>query len=260
MDATVYQHFRKEEAPFIDNVSEWMERANMEYRPILTDFLDPRQQFIVEDIVGKHGIVHYFFNGGYGAAERRRGIIAPEYFTPEQDDFAVQLFNIKYPQKFATLRHSQILGTLVNSGLKRDAFGDIMTDGVNWQFFTEASLADYVQNEITKVGKINVQLEPADYTALITPKDAWAPESATVSSLRLDTLISEVYHMSRQRAKGLIEGDKVKLNWETFAKPDFTVGLMDVVSVPGFGRIQITDLAGQTKKGRIKLAVNVLRK
>jgi RNA-binding protein YlmH len=66
--------------------------------------------------------------------------------------------------------------------------------------------------------------------------------------------------MSRQRAKGLIEGDKVKLNWETFAKPDFTVGLMDVVSVRGFGRIQITDLAGQTKKGRIKLAVNVLRK
>ncbi|MFT8339312.1 hypothetical protein [Schleiferilactobacillus harbinensis] len=58
MDATVYQHFRKEEAPFIDNVSEWMERANMEYRPILTDFLDPRQQFIVEDIVCKHGIVH----------------------------------------------------------------------------------------------------------------------------------------------------------------------------------------------------------
>lgn len=260
MDATVYQHFRKEEAPFIDSVGDWMERANVEYRPILTDFLDPRQQFIVEEIVGQHDIVHYFFNGGYEAAERRRGIIAPEYFTPEQDDFAVQLFTVKYPQKFATLSHSQILGTLTHSGLKRDAFGDIMTDGETWQFFTEASLADYVQNEITKVGKINVQLVPADYTQLITPKDAWAPKTATVSSLRLDALISEVYAMSRQRAKSLIEGEKVKVNWEPFTKPDFTVGLMDVVSVRGFGRIQITALAGQTKKGRIKLTVNVLRK
>lgn len=260
MDATVYQHFRKEEAPFIDQVNEWMERANVEYRPILSDFLDPRQMFIVEELVGKHGSVHYFFAGGYEAAERQRVIIAPEYFTPEQTDFDIQLFTIKYPQKFATLRHSQILGTLVNSGLKRDAFGDILTDGETWQFLTEKSLATYIQNEVTKIGKINVQLLPTPEVNVIVPKDAWTQESATVSSLRLDALISEVYHMSRQRAKALIEGEKVKLNWQPFMKPDFALGLMDIVSVRGFGRIQITATAGETKKGRIKLTVNVLRK
>lgn len=40
----VYQHFRKEEQPFIDSAQSWITQAEETYTPYLTDFLDPRQQ------------------------------------------------------------------------------------------------------------------------------------------------------------------------------------------------------------------------
>ena len=74
----VYQHLRKEEQPFIDSAQSWITQAEETYTPYLTDFLDPRQQYILEMLVGKKGEVHLQFYGGYEAAERKRAIICPE--------------------------------------------------------------------------------------------------------------------------------------------------------------------------------------
>ena len=61
-----------------------------------------------------------------------------------------------------------------------------------------------------KIGNVSVRLEETKYTDLIVPKDGWTEERETVSSLRLDTVISAVYNISRQRSKQLIESGKVK--------------------------------------------------
>ena len=51
MNANVYQHFRKDEHPFIDTVGDWLEQVEMQYAPYLTDFLDPRQAYILEALI-----------------------------------------------------------------------------------------------------------------------------------------------------------------------------------------------------------------
>ena len=43
----VEQHFRKEELSFLKLVEEWVEEVRLQYAPVLTNYLDPRQQFIV---------------------------------------------------------------------------------------------------------------------------------------------------------------------------------------------------------------------
>lgn len=260
MDENIYQHFRKAEAPFINQIADWLQDVSDQYRPYLTDFLDPRQQYIVEAIVGEKGDTHYAFEGGYVAAERKRALLYPAYFTPEQDDFAISLFEIHYPVKFSTLSHGKILGTLLNAGIKRDVFGDIMTDGQRWQFFVVANMAPYVQSQITKIGRIRVRLEKKDYTELLMPKDAWTLEHTATNSLRIDNLVSSVYNISRKRSKGLVENGKIKLNWQVFERPDFELGLRDIISVRGFGRIQLREIEGKTKKDKYRLLLGVLRK
>lgn len=256
----VYQHFRKSEAPFVAQVLDWIEQATTEYRAILTDFLDPRQAYILQTLIGEKGELKYHFNGGYNAAERQRALIAPTYFEPEEADFEIQLFEIRYPIKFAQLSHGKILGTLVNAGIDRNVFGDIMTDGQRWQFFVTTNLADYVVSQITKIGKVTVHLEEQAYTELIIPKDAWQFEQLLVSSFRLDTIIAAVYNMSRQRAKELVQGNKVKLNWQAFDKPDFELDLLDIISVRGYGRIQLKSIDGQTRKEKYRVTLGILRK
>ena len=73
-------------------------------------------------------------------------------------------------------------------------------------------------------------------------------------------MISAVYNISRQRSKQLIESGKVKVNWTEALRPDFVLDLLDIISVRGFGRIQIQGLEGTTKKEKVRLLLGVLRK
>lgn len=260
MDTNVYQHFRTEEYPFIDAVQDWIEQVQMQYAPYLTDFLDPRQAYILETFVRQTADLKFQFYGGYQHAERQRCLIFPDYYEATSKDFEIKLFEINYPTKFATLSHGKVLGTLVSTGIKREFFGDIISDGVNWQVFVASEVSSFVQLQVTKIGNVSVRLEEKSYTEILLPKDNWTEERTTVSSLRLDTVISSVYNISRQRSKQLIETGKVKVNWTEAARPDFVLDLLDIVSVRGFGRLQIQGLEGTTKKEKIRLLLGVLRK
>lgn len=260
MNANVYQHFRKDEHPFIDSVEGWLEQVEDQYSPYLTDFLDPRQAYIVETLVGQTSELTIQFYGGYEQAERKRCLIFPEYYVPTQEDFEIALFEILYPIKFSSLSHGKILGTLVNTGIRRASFGDIISDGVRWQVFIAKEIANFVLPQVEKIGKISVRLESRSYTDVLIPKDDWTQERLTISSLRLDNLISSVYNISRQRSKQLIESGKVKINWADNLRPDFVVDLLDIVSIRGFGRVQIQELEGKTKKDKFRLLLGVLRK
>ncbi|WP_125605312.1 YlmH family RNA-binding protein [Lapidilactobacillus bayanensis] len=261
MDSAVFQHFRPEERPFVERINDWHNQALNEYRPILTDFLDPRQIFLIETVLGKlDETFRYWQDGGYNQSERRRVIFAPGYFQPEPGDFQIQLFEIKYPTKFAKLSHGRILGTLVNSGLDRSQFGDIITDGERWQFFGVASMATFFTEQITKIGSINVRIEPIPLLDAIIPVVDWQDETLIVTSMRLDTIISDTFNISRQRAKELVENSRVQVNWSVNERPDFQVDLLDMLSVRKFGRVQIREVLGKTRKERYKLKIATLRR
>lgn len=260
MDANIYQHFRSDERPFIDAVQDWIEKVQMQYAPYLTEFLDPRQAYILETIVRQQSDLKFEVYGGYEQAERTRCMIFPDYYTPTQEEFDIVLFEINYPEKFMQLSHGKILGTLVNSGLKREYFGDIISDGSRWQVLVAKEVQNYIQMQVTKIGSVNVRLLVKEYIDLLSPKDAWLEEATTVSSMRLDTVIANVFSISRQRSKQLIEAGKVKVNWRVAQRPDFMLELLDIVSIRGFGRLQIQRQGGTTKKEKIRLAIGVLRK
>lgn len=260
MNVNVYQHFRKDEHPFVDMVGDWIEQVDSQYTPYLTDFLDPRQAFILETLVKARGELELMFYGGYEVAERRRVLIYPNYYEATNDDFDIELYEISYPTKFGSLSHGKILGTLISTGLKREFFGDIISDGSRWQLFIKKEMAHYVTSQLDKIGKLPVKLKECDYTQMIEPKDSWEIEMMTVTSMRLDTVIASAFNISRQRSKLLIESGKVKINWTEVSKIDFLLEHLDIVSIRGFGRIQIREIEGKTKKERIRLQVGMLRK
>lgn len=260
MDVNVYQHFRKDEHPFIDNVEEWIGKVSLQYSPFLTNFLDPRQCYVLETLVSTSELVKVQIFGGYENSERRRALIYPDYYSPEGEDFEISLVQINYPKKFTTLSHGKILGTLLNCGIKRDYFGDIITDGDNWQVLIEKEMCRFIINQVTKIGNTSVRLIEIDNGDILIPIDEMKNETLTASSLRLDALVSEVYNISRQRSKQLIEGGQVKVNWVINEKPDYPLDTLDIVSVRKYGRFQLLEDLGLTRKERNRLSVGVFRK
>lgn len=119
------QHFRKDEQNFIEQVIGWQQEVEDRYAPKLTDFLDPRQRFIVQSIVGQSEDVIIASEGIFDESERKRMIIAPSYYEAQQDDFQITIFVVKYPSKFVQLKHPDVLGALLSLGLDRSKFGDI---------------------------------------------------------------------------------------------------------------------------------------
>ena len=92
----IYQHFRNEEQPLIDQLLDKCEQVNQQYAPVLTSFLDPRGQYILEVIVGSFEDMKVSYFGVN--RQKERAIIAPSYFEPTEDDFEEVLIQINYPE------------------------------------------------------------------------------------------------------------------------------------------------------------------
>src|SRR5699024_1029951 len=136
---------------------------------------------------------------------RRRGGIAPIYETGTEEMFGVTLMEASYQSKFVSIRHRDIIGSLMSVGIERKTHGDIsVRDGV-LQFSINRELASYVQMNLTQVKQYTVKLQSKSYEERIESAENWLERQHTVSSLRLDVLIKEIYKIPRSLAATLIK-------------------------------------------------------
>jgi RNA-binding protein YlmH len=251
----IYQHFRLEEREFIDQVLQWKSYVESAYALKLTDFLDPREQHILKILIGDQGEVKYKLFGGSPGVERKRACLMPEYMTENEVDFQITLFEIDYPMKFVTIEHPQVLGTLMSLGLKRGKFGDILVKDGRIQFFAAEEINNYIKNNLESIGRAGVKLKELDLNAAISSDELWMENVITISSLRLDTVVSGIHNLSRQKSQLFIGQGHVKVNWTIIENTSFECDEGDLISVRGHGRAKIMSIEGKTKKEKWRIHV-----
>ena len=179
--------------------------------------------------------------------------LTPQYLETTIDDFQLTLFSVEYPTKFITIEHRDVLGALMNLGLKREKFGDIFISDDVVQIVVATEIADYVEMNVETIGKATVRLNRIPLSEHIKPKDDWEEGKATVSSMRLDVVIAQMYKLSRTKVSPLIEKGLVKVNWKTVDRPDFIIADGDYISVRQFGRAKVIGIEGITKKDKYRI-------
>ncbi len=254
----IYQHFRDDEQDFIDQVIDWVAQVENQYAPYLSSFLNPRQLFIVQSVIGQYDQIKYQTFGGHDEAEQQRVLIYPPYYEPTRDDFEITLIEINYPTKFAELSHGKILGTVLGSGISRDTLGDIINDGLRWQFFLDEKMRGFILLNVDRIGRVNVQLEVKDWTDRIEMTDKWEVEEIVVSSLRIDGVLARALNVSRNRAKTMINEKRIKVNWIEIERPDIDVQEHDIISIRGHGRLQIRKTLGTTRKENLIVEIGMI--
>ncbi|AQQ53790.1 YlmH family RNA-binding protein [Planococcus lenghuensis] len=255
---SLLQHFRKDEQPFIEQAAGWLREVEDRYTPKLTDFLDPRERFIVRSVVGASGIMTAS-EGLFPDAERQRMLLYPEYLEPVKEDFNITVFTVNYPSKFVTLAHPDVLGSLMGLGLGRGKFGDIRVDGDVIQVAIADEISQYVRTNFVTAGKVKVSLEAVEgEEQLLVQTEEWLEETLTVSSMRLDTVLASIFNISRQKASALINGGRVKVNWTVTEQPSFELHESDLLSVRGLGRVRVIMIEGRTKKDKLRLVIGRL--
>ncbi|RYL95405.1 RNA-binding protein [Sporolactobacillus sp. THM7-4] len=250
---SVYEHFRPEERPLVDHFLDWKEQVSRRYTQKLTDFLDPREQEVLRVLIGNSDEVRLAFSGGFAQSERKRALILPPYNPAEESDFELSFIEVDYPSKFTTLSHPELLGALTGTGIVRGKLGDLLFSAGRIQFVAAKEIESYLLMNVTSVGRTPVTCRTIERQSLIHKEENWQEREGTISSLRLDTVLAEMYHLSRTKVSESINQGHAKVNWRVIEKKDFEVRPGDVLSLRGYGRSKIISVNGFTKKNKIRL-------
>ncbi|MCI5775450.1 MAG: YlmH/Sll1252 family protein [Aerococcus sp.] len=264
MSEAIFQHFGTEERAFIEKVLDWQTRVVERYQLVLTPFLNPREQYIVRSIVGDTDDFQLASFGGFEGAERQRILFIPPYVEETTTDFEVSILSIAYAEKFSSLRHGQVLGSLLGQGLQRNRIGDIIyqqdqAGNWQWQIAVDQKQLAFLIQMVTHIGRTPVTLQERPLAEALPVPDNWQHHASTVSSFRLDVIVSEAFHLSRGRVKELINGGAVTINWAETKSLAATVNEYDIISVRRHGRIRLDAKGKPTARGNYHIQYSVIK-
>ena len=222
--------------------------------PVCTDFLSPQEQAAAERLLRMLGAEEgYLFWGGYEDAERRQLHFLPDWQS-EPDGESIRFLRCTFYEA-GRLTHRDFLGSLMGLGLTREKIGDILVSDQSADIAVSQSVADHLLREWTAAGRTALHVAEIGADEVHVPVQQTKVLRDTVSSLRLDSVLSVGFSTSRGKASEAVESGRVQVNWTDCQKPDRLLHQGDVISVRGAGKCKLTEVGGTTRKGRVFITV-----
>lgn len=222
-----------------------------------TSFFDPYQRRLSTSILNRFTDISYTAEGGTLDAERKVLIVYPDYMYMNNIEDYIMFLSIQ--GSIDKLAHKDFLGALLGLGINRDKIGDILIHKDLVQIIVKKEVGEYILYNLKRIGKQNVEVGEISKEELKPSEIEFKEKYVTLSSNRIDVLISNAYNLSRTNSSALVERDKVKINWEPVNKSSMEVFEGDVISVRGYGRMILKSFEGISKKGRIKAVIRILK-
>lgn len=238
-----------------------LDLANTSYQRginLFSDFLNLNEQSLISDPKNELPRIKYFANGGFSDAERKILCFCGNEQLTKEEELAFPITCIRVEpinQKFSdTLNHRDFLGAVLNLGLDRGKIGDILIEDNMGTIFAHTAISRFITEQLTKVKHTMVSctiIEQKDFH--YQPK--YTEITGTVSSVRLDSILSVAFKSSRSSLTRLIEGGKVFVGGKQILSNSYTLKENDIVSVRGMGKFIFAGTSYQTKKGRYSVKV-----
>lgn len=209
-----------------------------------------------------------FFYGGALEAERKMAVFLPYYM--DKDAFLENernhptllhlLFIYPKSEKFGetSLTHRDYLGALMNIGIERDCVGDIYTDGKIAYAYIKDGLEEEIKSSLKKVKHTDVKIEEVNpFDCPLAPH--FEEVTGSVSSLRLDSILSFAFHLSREKAKNYIDGDLVSVNGVVSHSATMSLKRGDRISCASKGKFVYQGEIKTSRKGRLIIGISIAR-
>ena len=226
-------------------------------REIVTfsEFLNLNELNILHTTPKNMLLSQYKTYGGYGLSERQMAAFLPDALYYDYQ-YPIQIIEISpVNRKFAEeLSHRDYLGAVMNLGIERCKLGDILIEDGKAILFAKEELAGYIMEHLTRIRHTTVK------TSILSAfEDSYEPRyeelKGTVASVRLDTVLSLAYPLSRSKITGLIEGARVFVNGKLVTSNGYRLKEGDILSVRKMGRIGYNGILSETKKGRYMVSI-----
>ncbi len=241
-----------EDKLLVSHIKDMVNICEKTHKPRFSAFLDERQIIIAENTLNSLGWDNYAFFGGYEGALRKILGVFPEY-SDGNETFPISVLNFRY-RDTDKLSHRDFLGAFMSKQIKREMLGDIVVSAGDTTAFVYETVGRTLLSEVNKVGSVGVKVSEGDASSL-KAEQSFTEKNGTVSSLRLDSVVSLAAGISRGKAVTLIKGGLVSVMYNVCESPSFVLSEGDIFSVRGTGKFVLFSVNGTTKKDRIHITV-----
>lgn len=222
--------------------------------PRFTRFLSEREKLVAAAAARTNNANPIFYGGYDGAARTLCGFFEGTYAEelPIFELFPLCAVTFSF-RKSDALTHRDFLGAILANGLERSVIGDILV-GEGYAVSFCLSSSKQLLLDMTKIGKCGVSASEGILSEL--PKPKLETIDKTVSSLRLDCVVSACANTSRDKSSALIRSGQVSMDHAPCQNVSVLIKEGTIVSIRGFGRFRVSKIVGETKKGRIRVVID----
>ncbi|MBQ5317668.1 MAG: RNA-binding protein [Oscillospiraceae bacterium] len=247
-----YSKLPEDDRILVSHILDMIEICERSYQPKFSFFLDERQVILAENVMQEQHCEHYSFSGGYDNASRKVLGVFPAYWE-DKENYPISILSIKYRES-DKLTHRDFLGVFMSRQIKRNMLGDIVVGKGEATVFVYKTVKDMLLSEISKIGSVGVKITEID-NADIKAEQSFIEKIGTVSSLRLDSVVSVASGLSREKSASLIKGGNVTVMYNVVEVPSYQMSVGETFSVRGSGKFILFSVNGKTKKDRIHITV-----
>ena len=213
-------------------------------------FLTPREQMLLND--REKDFLNTVLLGGYDDADRKLAVFVPNEW--QKMPFPISAVRVT-PTNKRTYSHRDYLGSVLSLGIVREFVGDIVTDDSGAVIFVMEEIADFIMMNLSRVAHATVKTTLLKPPFELKTDKKFKEAGATVSSLRLDCVLSAILGKSRAISAEFIQEGITQVNYEVVKSVTHKIKNGDVISVKGFGKAQVATDERLTKKGRIHIDI-----
>ena len=243
----------------IDKINFCVKRNSIE----TTDFYDLGKQVLIEKFLNLQKVDNFLFYGAYDNSERKVLVFYPEKFEnlvkENKIDFNeyISVIRIGLPNDLKEKYNHQIyLGGLIKLGIKREKIGDIIVDSNGADIIVQKDIEKFLLSNLQELTRFNKsKIEKININEIRKKKKVKEEIQITVSSMRLDNIVAELAHCSRNKAEQIIEEERVFVNYENILKKTKEIKENDKITIRGKGRFEIKEVIGTTRSGRYIVSI-----
>ena len=168
----------------------------------------------------------------------------------EATEGLAMVLRVTKPAMSSALSHRDYLGSILGLGIERRLTGDILVRDDGADIFIAPEIADFLLREYHQAGRAAVK------TGVVAAGDVIIPEMRceiikdTVSSVRLDSVVSSAFRISRNTAAEAVRSGLVSVDHAECLKVDAKVEEGSVLVLKGKGKAILEEIGNESKKNR----------
>lgn len=217
------------------------------HKTMATNFLEENEVAIALKYLGKK--YHYRLDGGYPNASRNKIVFIYE----DEDIKQCQCLRSRINTHFVKIEHRDVLGALLGLNIEKEMIGDIFVTNDEIIIYVDESIADFICMNLIQVNRLKTSFTISD--EIYEPTIQYEHLTLTISSERIDTIVSAICKINREQAQKMIKAKLVSINHMTIEDCSKLCNNNCTISIRRYGRYIYLGPIKKTKKDRLLVEV-----